>query len=336
MAGTTIAPVQGAQDREELTVDAVVLARDRRASVETVLDRLEGLALRRVLVADNGSTDGTPDLVRARGGNVELVEMGANLGVAARNVAARHARADLILMLDDDSYPRPRTVELLRAAFRRQPRLGVAGGRIVDVDTRGDVRHRGVEVGSFDWFLRPRGRADAPEDGFPASFFPQGGCMLRRDAFLEVGGCFEPYFFYGEELDLTARMVDAGWEVRYFPGAEFEHRRELVPRGAPGIRRMLRYRIRNQIWYFWLRFPARLAAVRIPLYLAFDLVECAHRGALGSWPAGVRAAWVDRGRVAHARRPLSRSALRRAELDRGRKHLRLLLHGLLRPLRPSP
>ena len=41
--------------------------------------------------------------------------------------------------------------------------------------------------------------------------------MVRRDAFLQVGGFFEPYFHLVEGIDLTARLLAAGWDVRYFP-----------------------------------------------------------------------------------------------------------------------
>jgi GT2 family glycosyltransferase len=324
--------VAGSQPSPRLSLDALILSHNRQESLRIVLGRLTELSLDEVIVADNGSQDGTAELVRNWGGNVRLLDAGGNVGVAARNLAARESRADLLLMLDDDSYPRDGTLEFLHGAFERQPDLGVAGGRIVDVDTAGVQRRDGFEVGSFDWFLRPRGAMGAPAEGFPASFFPQGGCMVRRNAFLGVGGCFEPYFFYGEEVDLTARMVAAGWEVRYFPQAEFEHRRDPVQGTTPAAKRMLRYRIRNQVWYFWLRAPAWVAAVRIPAYLAYDFFDCLARGTPKTWFGGVRGAWRERALVAGHRRPLSRTALRRAEMDRGRKHVRLLAHRVTRRL----
>jgi GT2 family glycosyltransferase len=307
----------------------VVLSHNRRDSLRVVLERLRASACAEVLVADNGSTDGTRELVEGWGRNVRLLELDRNLGIAARNVAVREARSDLILMLDDDSYPQDGAVEALRSAFARLPRLGIAGGRVVDVDARGKSLRDGMEVGSFDWFFRPTKRSDHPRDGFPASFFPEGGCMVRRQAFLEVGGWFEPYFFAVVEVDLATRMIDAGWDVRHIPQAAFEHRRDPAGRTSPAIKRTLRYRVRNQVWYFWLRFPPSLAVRRVPVYLAFDLVECLYRGAPGSWFGGVSDAWRERDRVRAARRPVRRPALRRAELDRARKHGRLLAHAVM-------
>jgi hypothetical protein len=93
---------------------------------------------------------------------------------------------------------------------------------------------------------------------------------------------------------------------------------------------MLELRVRNQIWYFARLFPATVAARRIPAYLAFDLVECAYRGAIGSWLRGVTRAWRERGAIETSRLP--RGTVRRAELNRGRTHMRLLSGQLRRRL----
>ncbi len=276
-------------------------------------------------MADNASTDGTVELVAGWGGNVSLLAINENVGVAGRNRAVERARGELILMLDDDSYPLPGAVEVLAGALSRDPQLGIAGGRVIEIDSAGNQNGDGTGPGTFDWFLRSRGSDQAPDGGNPASFFAQCGCLIRREAFLEVGGCFEPFFFYGEELDLTARMAAAGWQVRYYAGAAFAHLRELrTGRTSPAIRRMLRHRIRNQIWYFWLRFPFSMAVRRIPAYLAFDLIECVYRGELNCFVDGVANAWTQRELIQGLRHPLPREAIRRAERDRGRRHVLML------------
>jgi GT2 family glycosyltransferase len=124
------------------------------------------------------------------------------------------------------------------------------------------------------------------------------------------------------ELDLTIRLISCGWDVRYVPAAVFEHRKARAGRTSGAS--ILRLRVRNQLWYFWLRFPAAVALRRVPLYLAFDLIECMHRGAVKAWVGGVVDAWKDRRAIRGHRRPVPRGAVRRAELNRGRMHLRYL------------
>jgi len=147
--------------------------------------------------------------------------------------------------------------------------------------------------------------------------------MLRATAFREVGGFFAPFFFGSMGLDLATRLLARGWDVRYFPDARFDHLKSRSYRAWPET--MLYQRIRNHVWYLWLHFPPTLAARRIPAYLGFDLVEAVYRGAPRAWLRGVQDAWRLRDRVPDARRPLPRATLRRAELNRGRMHARLLL-----------
>lgn len=313
------------------TVTAIVLAHRRPDELAVVLEKLAELPVLETIVA----TSGDPEVIAAagtHGRDVRVVDPGGDVGIAGRNLAAEHARGDLLLHLDDDSYPLPGTIERMRERFALDPRLGALAGFVRDVTPAGEVTQT-TEVGGFDWFLRVGARGPAPEEGFPTFFFPEGGVLIRRTAYLEVGGFFAPYFFTVSEVDLSTRLIGAGWDVRYLPDAPFDHRK--APAGRHGMDRVLRLRVRNQLWYFWMRFPAGLAARRIPAYLAFDLVECAYRGAVRAWVGGIADAWRERDRIRGQRAPLPRSAIRRAELGRGRMHLRLLAAQTARRLRPG-
>lgn len=303
-------------------VTAVLLAFNRRDAVAEVLGRLDELAaVDEVIVVDNGE-DGTDELVRSWGGKVRLVDPGGNVGIAGRNLGAREATGDLIVFLDDDSYPLPGAVEALRELFDRMPKLAVAGGFVRDVDAAKKVVVD-TQVGSFDWWLRGGEKGDAPSHGFPAFFFPEGACMVRRQAFLDVGGFFEPFFFGTTEVDLTTRLLGAGWDVRYLPTAPFDHMK--VPAGRASFLDVLQLRIRNQLWYFWLHFPPWLAVRRMATYAVFDLLNAVHRKVIPSWRRGIAEAWRDRHKVRAYRAPLPRDVLRRAEGRRFRMHVELVL-----------
>lgn len=321
----------GARSGDGVGVSAVIITRNRKATLALVLDRLAELPVDEVIVVDNASEDGTAEWLRTHGG-VRLIEPGANVGIAGRNLAAFEAANDLLLMLDDDAYPLPGAVEALVAAFESNPRLGAAAGFVRDVSLDGQII-RATELGTFDWWLRAGRTGDAPPEGFPAFLFPEGASMLRRRALLEAGGFFAPYFLAGEALDLAVRLHDRGWEVRYFPSAAFDHLKAEAERQAPNSN--LYYRIRNHLWYIWLRFPASLAIRRTIGYLAFDLVESVYRGVPSAWWRGARDAWRLRDQVRGQRRPLPREVLRRAELNRGRMHVRLLAGQLARRLSSS-
>jgi GT2 family glycosyltransferase len=309
------------RDPDRVRITAIILSHQRRDAVETVLEKLEDLPVDEIVVYDNASTDGTGDMIRARGDDtIQLIESKANVGFAGRNDAALIARGDLLLMLDDDAYPLPGTIERLAEAFEENPELAVAGGLVIELQQGSVVKKD--EAGTFDWFFRGGKSSDIPREGAPVFFFPEGACMIRRSAFAEVGGFFGSFFFAGSEADLTTRLLGRGWDVRYFPDAPFHHMRASEGKLDQSV--VLRYRVRNQIWYFYRHFPWYLALFRIPAYLIFDLIECSYRRTTGAWAAGARAAWTERHLVRGTRRPLARSVIRRAEMNRGRVHLRLL------------
>ena len=258
---------------------------------------------------------------------IRLIESSTNVGFAGRNAAVDEASGEFLLMLDDDAYPLPGAVETLSSALIRWPRLAVAGGLVIDVDTSERVL-KSDEAGTFDWFFRSGSKDVDPADGYPVFFFPEGACMIRKSAFVEVGGFFGAFFFAGSESDITTRMLGIGWDVRYFPDAGFNHMRASFGKLDQGV--ILRYRVRNQIWYFYRHFPWYLALIRIPAYLAFDLIECTYRRSFRAWLGGITDAWRLRALVSGTRRPLSRSTIRRAEMNRGRIHFRLLWEQLVR------
>jgi GT2 family glycosyltransferase len=319
----------GSQEAGASTVSAVIITRNRREALGIVLDRLAELPVDEVIVVDNASSDDTARVLRERSG-VTLLEPGENLGLAGRNLAAKEARGDLLLMLDDDAYPQPGAVETLTQAFTANPKLGVAGGLVRDVDSDGHIVVED-ELGTFDWWLRAGRTGEAPPEGFPAFSFPEGASMIRREAYLEAGGFFEPYFLTNSEVDLTARATANGWEVRYFPSAAFDHMKAPSERQTWNVN--LYYRIRNHLWYIWLRFPVYMAIPRTIGYLSFDLLQAVYHREVSTWWRAVRDAWSKREQVRGERKPLPRSALRRAERNRGRMHLRLLIGTAMTKLR---
>ena len=310
-----------------IEVTAILTTFAPREELAIVLNELERLPVDEVIIAVNGPD---PD-VGNRDLNVRLIRSGTNLGIMARNRAAQEAHGEFLLMLDDDSYPLPGAIETLVGALRADPRLAVAAGLVRDVDLEGGTeKERGSDT--FDWWLGG-GRSEAePGTGMPAFFFAEGASIVRREAFLEVGGFFEPYFHTNAGLDITTELIGHGWDVRYFPSARFVHLKAEAGRDKAA---MLRRRIRNQLWYFYRHFPAEVAARRIPAYLLFDLLESTKSGALRSWPGGISDAWRDRAAVRGTRRPLPRDVIRRAELNRGRLHLRLLGNRALQLVRRS-
>lgn len=194
-----------------------------------------------VLLADNGSTDGTPREAVERYPNVRLFETGANLGYGTavnRAVDRLGDDNDWVIVANPDVQWGPGSIDALLDAANRWPRAGALGPLIRDPDgsVYPSARHlpslvRGgmhAVVGPF-WKRNPWTAAYRQERLEPSERpvgWLSGSCLLlRRAAFRQVGGFDERYFMYMEDVDLGDRLGRAGWLSVYVPSAEVLHHR---------------------------------------------------------------------------------------------------------------
>ncbi len=204
-------------------------------SLQAELER-SGLA-NEVLVVDNGSTDGTVEVVRERYPWVRLIALGENRGfAAANNVGIAQSSGRAILLLNPDTEVLPGALAWLWRALFAAPHVGLVGARLLNSDgtlQSAGYRFPGYVQNLFDFFpLHPRlvgsrlnGRF-GPGDGLSpfAVDHPLGACMLvRREVVDAVGGLDEGYFFYSEEIDWCRRIRAAGWTILTAPAALVVH-----------------------------------------------------------------------------------------------------------------
>ncbi|MCV7077851.1 glycosyltransferase family 2 protein [Mycobacterium szulgai] len=201
-----------------------------------------------VLLADNGSTDGTPEAAVERYPNVRLLPTGANLGYGTavnRTVAQLSDRLseedeawldDWVIVANPDVQWGPGSIDALLDAAARWPRAGALGPLIRDPDgsVYPSARHLPSLVrGSMHAVLGPLW----PNNPWTAAYRQErlepserpvgwlsGSCLLvRRSAFNQIGGFDERYFMYMEDVDLGDRLGKAGWLSVYVPSAEVLH-----------------------------------------------------------------------------------------------------------------
>jgi GT2 family glycosyltransferase len=177
-----------------------------------------------VVVVDNGSGDGSAELLRERYPEVGLLELGKNLGFgrALNQGIAASAGADPVILLNDDAAPEPDFVAALLE--RREGTESVAAVMVQEADP-GRIDSAGViadrTLMGFDYLHgEPVGAAASARDPLG----PTGGAALYdRAAFDAIGGFDERMFLYYEDLDLALRLAAAGGRCRLAPDARAIH-----------------------------------------------------------------------------------------------------------------
>src|SRR2546423_2913536 len=238
----------------ESLVSVVVVTYD---ALPWIAQSLESVRGHETLVVDNGSTDGTVELVRERFPEVRLIQQD-NLGLAAGwNAGMRAASGRYYLILNADAWVVGDAVEALAAFADEHPDAAVVGPRLLNPDGSLQRSVRGFptlwRLATEYYFLRklaPRSRAlnafyagGFDHDEVREAEFLMGACMLvRRDAVDAVGLLDEDFFLFSEETDWHYRFRSAGWKVLFYPGAEVVH-----VGGAAHGGRMFREQVRGHL-----------------------------------------------------------------------------------------
>jgi N-acetylglucosaminyl-diphospho-decaprenol L-rhamnosyltransferase len=208
------------------TLAVVVVSYNTRPLLERCLGAVGGQG-HEVIVVDNASWDGSPDLVRKRFPHVRLVELPENRGYgAAANHGIHVSAAPYVLVLNADAWPRDEgSVAALVRYAERDPRLGVAGPRLVGPN--GEERASLVGAPSPWWLGAPAVSSfpsRRPRRWLARTTFPVGAALLlRREALNEVGGFDSCFFLFAEEIDLCLRLRKAGWRAGFCREAVFVH-----------------------------------------------------------------------------------------------------------------
>jgi GT2 family glycosyltransferase len=237
-------------------VIVVVLNWNGREDTLACLRSLQGQSYpnHRILVVDNGSTDGSGEAVRQHHPDVEVLQTGSNLGFAGGNNAgiawALRQDAGYVLLLNNDTEVAPDLLERLIERAQSDPSLGIVGARIAyhsqperlwaygggrfDVAT-GWVRHLLHPVPESQ--LRPRGHRH---------FYITGCAMLlRRELIEEIGVLDEGYFHFCEDVDLCLRAERAGFGLGVAPGARLLHKVSATTRVSSPL--FLYYNLRSRL-----------------------------------------------------------------------------------------
>ena len=220
-------------------LSVVIVNYNTREHLRACLDSLRRVGSPEVLVVDNASSDGSPEMVRSSYPWVTLLANetnpgygnGANLGIAS-------CSSDYVLLLNSDTLLEAGTIDALRTYLDRYPSVAVVGPRLNNAD--GTLQpscyafptplHIFLQESSLGRVIRfvPVLRERSFQTWSHAAvrevpWLLGAALAMRRAAFEEVGGFDTSFFMYYEEVDLCFRLHQAGWQVHFAPVTRITH-----------------------------------------------------------------------------------------------------------------
>ncbi|MDY0083221.1 MAG: glycosyltransferase family 2 protein [Ignavibacteriaceae bacterium] len=148
-----------------------------------------------VIVVDNASTDGSSEMVKKEFPSVQLIQMEKNIGIAGWNEGFKIARGKYVLVLDDDSYPDTKSIGSGVKTFIKNIAVGIIAFNIFNTKLNAS-------------------ETTALENSSP-HYFIGCGAMIRKNYLDKVGYYDDLYFIYYNEVDLSIRMISAGFRILY-------------------------------------------------------------------------------------------------------------------------
>lgn len=242
-----------------------------RESLESV-QRERGNLRMEVFVVDNGSKDGSVEMVATEFPDVHLLRSEVNLGFgAANNLAIELAQGRYVVLLNSDAFLCPDSLRISFEYMNEHPDVGLAGGRLVGRDfswqpsarmfpsvlsdflVLSGLAHRFPKSRFFGKFDRTWADPTKPAE---VDWVPGAFSIIRTQALRKVG-YFDPNFFlYSEEVDLCRRIQDSGYRIMYWPeivvihiGGESSRRIKPMEISSAGAQ-LIRWRMRSTLLYY--------------------------------------------------------------------------------------
>jgi GT2 family glycosyltransferase len=229
----------------EERVAVVIITMNGRMRIARTLRNLSSLPeAPKIVVVDNGSSDGTAAMVESAFPQVRVLSLGENLGAAGRNAGVAFLDAPYIAFAEDDSWYEPGALKQAADILDAHPEVALINAQtFVGEDRRRDPLHYDMVASTV------RDRQGLP--GHRILSFLEGVSIVRRAAFVGVGG-FDPRLRVGgPEEHLAADLLTAGWELRYVPDIHACH----YPDHSEPSPRVRRLGLRNTLWFAWSRRP---------------------------------------------------------------------------------
>ncbi|RPJ80711.1 MAG: glycosyltransferase [Acidobacteria bacterium] len=298
----------------EPRIAAVIVNWNRRDDLRNLLADLHSQteSLDEILVIDNGSTDGAPEMVSREYPDVRLKRMGVNLGfITARNLGVKLVQSDFVMFLDNDiRILDTHFVSKARVSIRSHPEAGTITFWLFEKQPNDSVLGPQSPVLSFAELSKYARIGKAPVQMAPyyGRFCSGGASIIRRDVCLTIGPFCTDFPYGFEETDFAYRCLAAGIGLLVDPTLWAVHLRSPQMRlaKAPFVTSI------NQL----IAHARYMPRFDFCLFLSASLLVHAAMAIRSRRISDVLEMWVDlagswRSKIAGRRRPVSRQTMRR-------------------------
>ena len=265
----------------EVDISVVIVSWNAKNFLEECLRSLADAPTSRkteIIVVDNASSDGSPEMVETNFPRVKLIKSDQNLGFAkANNVGIRESTGRYVSLINSDVKVLSNCLDPLVDYLEQHPDVGNVGPKILNRDRTLQSSCRRFPT-LWNNFCEASGlskvfRGSRLFSSEHMVFFPHDreldvdvlvGCfwMVRKDTFEEVGLLDEDFFIYAEDVDWCRRCWDAGWRIAFFPGTQAIHYR-----GGSSANDPARFAAeqRRAVLHYWEKHhgPLRQAGIRV-------------------------------------------------------------------------
>ena len=244
------------------------------AYLENCLASLRGEPAR-VIVVDNGSTDGSRELVQEKFPKVRLISLDRNYGFCrAVNRGMEASETTYVILLNNDTEAQPGFVKALEKAMDGDERVFSGAARMVRMDAPSRIDDAGDYYCALGWAFaagrdKPAENYDAPREIFSAC---GGACIYRRRILQKIGMLDENHFAYLEDVDLGYRARLYGFRNLYVPGAVVRHAGS-ASWGSRYNAFKAELTARNSVYLAYKNMPPGQMLLNLPFLLAGFLIK---------------------------------------------------------------
>jgi N-acetylglucosaminyl-diphospho-decaprenol L-rhamnosyltransferase len=254
MVKNQAADVERGAGASEPTLSIVLVCWNNKAYLDPCLKSLYETGMRNsfdVVVVDNGSTDGSQQMLAEKYPMVKIIQNTSNVGLSkASNQGINATIGRYVLLLNNDTLVNGASFDMMVDFLEQHSKTGAVGGKLLNPDGSIQACYNHFSTLSEEFLIATR-LGEIFNPGYPSvirgdkihsvDWLSSACLMVRRRALDQIGLLDEGYFIYGDEADLQYRLKKAGWDIYFLPQATAIHyggrsmtrwpRRKMVYRG---------------------------------------------------------------------------------------------------------